>query len=282
MKNVAILLTVFNRKNVTLLGLHSVNKAISKLRGDYQFDIYMTDDGCTDGTSLAVQLEFPNVKIIDCDGTLFWSRGMCAAWEAAISSGIGYDYFLWFNDDVELYANAFQIVFQDSISENDSAIISGAFCNHNNEVSYGGRIGNNLVQPNGKIQEIELMNGNFVLIPRTVYEIVGQIDKRYHHGEGDFDYGCRARKLGIRVVLSHAYVGIAERHDSLIPVFCTKDKKLKERWILLHAPYNSLMDHYRFNVKWRGHIYANLILAECYLGVLFPVLYIKLKTTILS
>lgn len=277
MQKIAIILTVFNRKDITLRGLRSLYKSICNLGNNYQFDIYMTDDGCTDDTPAAVRVEFPFVRIIRGDGTLFWSRGMRVAWEAALDSGIDYDYFVWFNDDVELYTDALQTIFYDSSMEGDSAIISGAFCNHNNLVSYGGRIAGYLVPPNGETQLIELMNGNFTLIPHVVYKQVGLIDKLYRHGEGDFDYGYRAQKLGIRVVLSHAYVGIAERHDASVYNFSSNTKTFKERWKLLHAPCNALMDHYRFNVKYRGFFYAILILLKCYFGVFSPNLYMKLK-----
>ena len=55
MKRIAVLLTVYNRKEVTLKGLRSLYNAIAFLKNlhpkkDYCFDVYMTDDGCTDGT----------------------------------------------------------------------------------------------------------------------------------------------------------------------------------------------------------------------------------------
>lgn len=70
------LLTVYNRCAVTLKGLSSLYKAIENLGNGYTFDVYMTDDGCTDGTNEAVHEKFPNIHIIQGDGSLFWSGGM--------------------------------------------------------------------------------------------------------------------------------------------------------------------------------------------------------------
>ena len=50
----AVLLTVFNRKEVTLKGLYSLKQAMATLGKAHLFDIYMVDDGCTDGTGDAV------------------------------------------------------------------------------------------------------------------------------------------------------------------------------------------------------------------------------------
>lgn len=93
---IAILITCHNRKNKTLKCLKHLSEQAIKL------DIYLVDDGCTDGTSDAVKKEFPDVIIIQGDGELFWNRGMVKAWETA-SSRYDYDYYIWMNDDTYVY-----------------------------------------------------------------------------------------------------------------------------------------------------------------------------------
>ena len=84
----AVLLTVHNRKDKTLACLESCMSQVESMKADgrYTFSIWMTDDGCTDGTADAVVSAFPQVNIIHGDGSLYWNRGMCAAWEAASAS----------------------------------------------------------------------------------------------------------------------------------------------------------------------------------------------------
>ena len=62
-KTVAVLLTVFNRKEVTLRGLDTLYAAMKPVEGEYSFDVFMTDDGCTDGTPEAVKERFPENRI---------------------------------------------------------------------------------------------------------------------------------------------------------------------------------------------------------------------------
>ena len=81
MKALAILLTVHNRRENTLRCLQCVNAQLPV--SGVEADIYMTDDGCTDGTAETVSKRFPEVRIIKGDGGLYWNRGMIAAWEAA-------------------------------------------------------------------------------------------------------------------------------------------------------------------------------------------------------
>ena len=53
MKQIAVLLTVFNRKEKTLLCLKNLYQ--QTLPNEYRIDIYLTNDGCTDGTPEAAR-----------------------------------------------------------------------------------------------------------------------------------------------------------------------------------------------------------------------------------
>lgn len=93
-KRIAIIMTCFNRKEKTL-------KCLGSLLADseHNLQVYMVDDGSTDGTGDAVKVSFPQVNVIRGDGNLFWNRGMHMAFSKAVE--VGYDFYLWVNDDVE-------------------------------------------------------------------------------------------------------------------------------------------------------------------------------------
>ena len=103
MKSIAVLLTVFNRKEKTLQCLGNLYKQLP-IQG-YSVDIYLTNDGCTDGTPEAIAQKFPEVNIIHSKGNLFWNRGMYTAWEEATKRK-EYDYYLWLNDDTFIYPDS--------------------------------------------------------------------------------------------------------------------------------------------------------------------------------
>ena len=67
---IAAIITCHNRKEKTLVCLKSLFQIIQNI------DVFLTDDGSTDGTSEAVKKIYPQVNIIQGDGNLFWSRGM--------------------------------------------------------------------------------------------------------------------------------------------------------------------------------------------------------------
>src|SRR6476620_8947755 len=94
---VAVIMTVHNRREKTLACLRSVAASRSP-SVDYQ--VFIVDDGSTDGTSQAVQTEFPAASVIGADGDLYWAAGMALAESAAREHA--WDVLLWLNDDVEL------------------------------------------------------------------------------------------------------------------------------------------------------------------------------------
>ena len=106
--NIAVLMTCYNRREKTLACLDALQKT-SASSGDIQLSIYLTDDGCSDGTADAVRAgnyAFP-VHILQGDGNLFWNGGMILAWKAALADG-GYDGYLWMNDDTTVLPEIWQ------------------------------------------------------------------------------------------------------------------------------------------------------------------------------
>ena len=270
----AVLLTVYNRCAVTLKGLSSLYKAIENLGNGYTFDVYMTDDGCTDGTSEAVHEKFPNIHIIQGDGSLFWSGGMRKAWQEAINSGKEYDYYLWFNDDAELYEDALITMF-DSIWEiGGGGVITGAFCDSEGNVSYGGWDETMCrIAPNGDIQDVALMNGNLVLIHNEVEKKIGIIDIIFTHSLGDWDYGKRVNKNGFRVLLASKYVGKTERHDEDDSECYSNKNGFLKRWKLFHNKKHTPKANFIFDYRYYGIFIAVIRFLRPYVYIAFPRLY---------
>lgn len=250
---IAILLTVFNRKNITLMGLKKLMSSIKKLGRGYIFDIYMTDDGCSDGTGEAVKAAFPDVIIVSGNGKLYWSGGMRKAWNAAIESGLHYDFYIWYNDDVELYEDALEALIDAYNMSKEDCIITGAFVGKDGKPSYGGKkYGENLLEPNGLLQEVDLMNGNLTLISYNTFSKLGIIDSCFKHALGDYDYGLRAQKCNIKIFLTFKYVGICDRHDEIIPSFFSTKLNLFKRLRSSYGPQNSILDVFIYFKRHEG------------------------------
>ena len=199
---IAALLTCFNRKEKTCKCLAS----LFDVQPDC--DVYLVDDGSTDGTSEMVMQNFPKVHVIKGPGNLFWSRGMYTAWKEAKKGN--YDYYLWLNDDIELLPFFVQELLKCEEIVGTDCVVSGLIGNINGEgVLYGGSDAEKrLLGETGKPQDIRFMNGNVVLVPRSVVKKIGIIDPALHHDLGDVDYGLTAQEQGIRVVTTTRIVAL--------------------------------------------------------------------------
>ena len=249
MIKIAILLTVHNRRDKTLRCMDSVYA--NRLPSNVSLDVFMTDDGCTDGTAEMVLTKYPQVHVVKGDGSLFWNRGMIAAWNQA--SKMDFDYYLWVNDDTYIYESAIEEMLNSAEETGNNAIITGATESKNNGAcTYGLRRGANLLKPNGTLQDGEMMNGNFVIIPRKIYNAIGMLDPYYNHSSGDNDYGLMAIKKGFQVLLTKRFVATCERHDT-VAKWCNPECNVKERLQALNSPMGQpLNEVFHFDYKHHG------------------------------
>jgi GT2 family glycosyltransferase len=208
-----VLMSCHNRRDTTLTCLEAIYAQ------DVPCDIYLVDDGSSDGTSEAVRARYWEVKIIPGDGNLFWGGGMQLAFSEALKAG--YDFYIWLNDDTKLVPNALSLLLnthrQLAAQGQPNSIVAGSTRDAvTGQLTYGGmvrlsrwrRLNFSLLTPTEQPQECETMCGNCVLIPHTVAAQVGTIDGDiFTHEFGDWDYGLRARQLGCSVWIAPGYIG---------------------------------------------------------------------------
>jgi GT2 family glycosyltransferase len=236
--NIAVLLTSHNRQEKTLACLRGLFASPRPAGVDLQ--VYLVDDGSQDGTGEAVLAAFPAVHLLKGDGTLFWGGGMRLAFATADLERPGA--FLWLNDDTLLFPDALGRLVGTWLSRKEqqpACILVGATRDRTEpRTTYGGvRKTSRWGRPrfhlmDGPIEEptpCEAMNGNCVLISAEAAKKVGELDSRFPHGMGDFDYALRAWKLGVPVLLLPGWMGVCTKNpmsgswrDGSLPI--------RERW----------------------------------------------------
>ena len=271
MHTIAVLLTVFNRKSKTL---ECLKRLYSQLPiENCQVDVYLTDDGCTDGTPEAVKQQFPQIHIIHGNGNLFWNRGMYIACEEAAKKN--YDFYLWLNDDTILLPNALRTLLTNSHKKQNQAIIVAANRAQNEEtVTYSGHNKKGKITPNGSLQPCDTFNGNCVLIPKYVFQKLGNLDYKFRHAIGDLDYGYRAKRAGIEVYVSPEYLGVCDNNPQL-PAWTQKEVPLLKRIKNLYSPlgYAEPIPFFHFERKNFGLATAIKHFISIHIRVLFPQLW---------
>ena len=266
MKRIAVILTVFNRREKTVSCLRHLIEAAEAAAVD--FSVFLTDDGCTDGTAEAVQavfsnlepsfigdLQSPRLHIVQGDGTLFWAGGMRKAWQAAIDSGTPWDYYLLINDDTYIYNNVFPQLFE-AIEHGYRltgryGMASGITCQPP-EITYGGlnfvnktKGRQELVKPSGTPQRIDMTHANILLVHHTVVDEIGIFHKGFRHSCADNDYSMTAARHGLPVYSTSHVCGECERdHSSLKEqTQMLMQMSLAERKKYVNAPLHSDSDY---------------------------------------
>ena len=278
MKEIAVLLTVYNRRDKTLKCLSELFQ--QKIPSTYNLKVYMTNDGCTDGTPEAVSDAFPSVHIIKGDGTLFWNRGMWTAWNVA-SKEKDYDYYLWLNDDTYLYEDAIKELLESAEKKDNSSIIVGAcLASDKKSLTYGGRKSSRKSEvpiPNGSLEEVETFNGNIVLVPKSVFHKIGNLDYYYRHSHGDLDYGLRAHSAGIKSYQVGVVLVECDRHEKL-NYWGDPAIPLRKRLKILYSPIGfSPIECFHSERKHYNICMASFHFVTVHLRCLFPTLWLKYK-----
>lgn len=279
-QRIAVLLTCHNRRDKTLACLNSLFAAILPI--GFKLSVFLVDDGSTDGTGVSISDQFPEIFLIQGDGSLFWNHGMRLAWSVAASQ-CGFDFFLWLNDDTFLDRNALSVLLncaEEALGrESVSAIITGA-CRDSgdkHEFSYGGRIDRRDVVPNGQLQVCTYINGNVVLIPKEVYEKLGNLSPDFTHSMGDYDYGLRAIKAGFKCYTTKTYIATCPPNEG-ISAWCNPGVPLLTRLQYMRSPKGlNIKEYCQFVYRHHGVIQTVIAGIKAYLKVTFPNTYEKIK-----
>jgi GT2 family glycosyltransferase len=273
---IAVLLTCHNRKEKTLQCLQALFSQ-QGLGTDFFVEVFLVDDASTDGTTRAIQIQFPLVSIIQGDGNLFWNRGMRLAWQTAARVK-EFDYYLWLNDDTFLFDHAIKILLSGAqLSDFKSAICGSTFSLEKNAISYGGFSNDKIMMmPNDKLQQAYMFNGNCVLIPKYVFNRVGLLDKRFPHAIGDFEYALRIRKNNLDSFISEGYIGTCEGNEKL-PLWCSPSAALNQRIKNLYSPLGNSHPYYYFIFEYQyfGILTSLKHYLTIHLRLLFPNLWIR-------
>ncbi|MCU0550692.1 MAG: glycosyltransferase family 2 protein [Leptolyngbya sp. Prado105] len=211
---IAVLLSCYNRRNITLTCLKSLYQQ------SIPFEVYLVDDGSTDGTSDAIRNLFPDVNLIQGNGNLYWVGAMRLAFERAIAQN--HSFYLWLNDDTLLESDALTRLMQTYTQVRpDSILVGSTYDRRTKAPTYGGAIRSRAWYSNkfefvGSVSALKACDtfyGNCVLIPKVVVDRVGNLDPALVHNFGDLDYGLRAKQQGCAIWTMPGFIGSCSQNS---------------------------------------------------------------------
>lgn len=275
MLHIAVLITVFNRKDKTIRCLSRLFDQKDASR--FFLCVFVVDGGSTDGTAESIRTLYPSVHLSVHHG-LYWAGGMYAAWKEALESGKEFDYFLLLNDDVEINEDCLSELLnsdtQIKTKYGQSGVYVGATCDPiTKEYTYGGfslKAGKSVI-PNGEFLKCDLANANIMLIPKEVYNKVGMLSNEYIHNNADFDYSLRTIQAGFYVYILPRYLGTCSRDHG--KPWLSMNTPLKDRIKYMYSPTGlSYADNLIYTKKFfpQNYLRTKMML---WMKTLFPVLW---------
>jgi GT2 family glycosyltransferase len=244
----ALVIPVYNRRETTLQGLKSLSRINTK---NLDVKIFVVDDASPDGTGEAVRKNFPEVQVIDGDGSLHYAAGTNRGIEAALKWNP--DYIVTMNDDSVFHEQFLQRLVK--TAEDNPRSIIGALLLLWDEPHKVFQVGQkwkafrggwempeNLTAFNvgQKAFEVECLVGNCVLFPVEAIRENGLMDeKKFPHGWGDAQYLMKMRKAGWKLLIEPKSLVWCEPNTNPAPLHTLPKKEiLKVLFVNRRHPLN--------------------------------------------
>lgn len=214
--SIAIVIPVHNRRDTTLQALRSLSRICLE---NIDLQIFIVDDGSTDGTTTAIRSAFPDVNVISGDGRLHYAAGTNRGISAALERGV--DFIVTANDD-SIFHEQFLVRLLETAGRRPRSIVGAMLLLWDRpqeafQVGFrwrtfaGGwaeRTAPTVFELPRHPFEVEGLAGNCVLIPAEAVRECGLMDeRRFPYGWGDIQYFVRMRRMGWRLLVEpRAYV----------------------------------------------------------------------------
>jgi GT2 family glycosyltransferase len=265
-----VLIPVHNRREITIQCLRHL-----KNTQDWEkFNVIVINDGSTDGTRKAIKADFPNVTILEGDGSLWWGGSIKKGMDYAKSQDA--DVFIWLNDDVlpelgsvtrlaskvhnlgdTILTTRVETIsdFRDTGYLRDFSIgklqlLSSNYSTCHIKTRFGMRLAS--YDDTTDIQPCDAAAGKFTALPQEVVETIGfPNDEMFPHNFCDHDYTYRAKEhgfnVGVYADISARDVGHELDSSRLSPTMTFED-------VVKNTFYPSRREGYNIQTRYRNYM----------------------------
>jgi GT2 family glycosyltransferase len=208
--DLSVIILNFNTKKL----LYDCLKSVLASTGPYQIETIVSDNGSTDGSIEMVKSEFPQVKLLENNANLGFSKGNNVA--VRVSQG---RHIMLLNSDTVVQPDAFEKMIAKADTDRTIGALGPKILLASGELDPSARrnfpnpanaflrlfglskLSNyNITGPIDQEMEVEAIMGACMLVPRAVIDKVGMLDEEFFFYGEDLDWCYRIKEAGYKIV----------------------------------------------------------------------------------
>ena len=262
---ISIIIPVHNRKQITLECL----KHLRHLDILDRFQVIVVDDGSTDDTSVAIQQFYPEVTLLEGNGSLWWTGAIALGMQYAFEQGA--EYVIWLNDDCLPDPHALEMLVS-HMQSHPGVIVAPACYTEDRQtlIENGCQKQQRLTAQPGEIVSVQTLSGYCVGLSKQIYTEIGTPNaKRFPQYCGDDTYILKATRSGFKAyILGDARIILANltgsEHDFIpyIQARFVKHPTLENIFLEKKSRYY-IPSQFFYHVEKYGWIGSVLFLGKC-------------------